>query len=94
MATYRLLNTVNAGQGRKYWAGTLIDSTVDDLAGVQAAGGAVVLTSNAGVQAAGVICDALRKEGASEERLNGIMTAAMAVQQGAQGAQGAQGFLG
>ena len=93
MATYRLLNTVNVG-AHKVWAGALLDSAVDDVAGVQAAGGSIVATSNAGVQAAGVICDSLRLQGASEERLNGIMTASAAVQFGAQGATGAQGAAG
>lgn len=93
MATFRLLNTVQVGNS-KIWAGTRIDSAVDGVAGIQSAGGALVTTGNAGVQAAGVLCDSLRLEGASEERLNGIMTAAMAVQQGAQGSQGAQGFQG
>lgn len=80
MATFRLLNTVVGPQARKFWAGTRLDDAVDDVAGVQAAGGSIVSTANAGVQAAGILCEGLRLQGASEERLNGIMIGAQAVQ--------------
>lgn len=75
MATYYLMNNVQVGTNFMY-AGTLIDSLNDDVAGIQDAGGQLVDSSEPTVAAAAAVAQSLRKRGADPIRVQSVMVAA------------------
>jgi len=75
MATYYLINTVTVGTNRLY-AGTLIDSTVDDTSAIQSAGGVLVASSEPTVAAAAARAQAMRLQGKPVEQIDSQMLAA------------------
>jgi hypothetical protein len=75
MATYYLINTVQVGLNRLF-AGTLIDSTVDDTTAIESAGGVLVDSSEATVAAAAAKAQALRLQGKPVEAIDSLMLAA------------------
>lgn len=74
MATYYLINKTKVGT-RVYYPGDLLDDSVDDTAGVAAAGGRLYASGNATVAAAAAQANGLRLRG-QHEQAAGIMLAA------------------
>lgn len=82
MSTYYLINTVKLAAG-KLMPGTLLDNVGDATTYNKAiaAGGLVVLTSDAAVAAAAALANDARKRGANEAELESIMQAGLEASQ-------------
>lgn len=75
MSTYYLVNSVRVGT-RVYWPGSYLNSAVDDTAGVIAAGGRLIDSSNAVVAAAATIAQEIQKKGGSIAEAESAMLSA------------------
>lgn len=77
MAQKILLNTVRV-LGRVHYAGSLLDTVADDVAGVASAGGALVDPGDSVIDAAATLARTMRLRGAPETAIDSVMTAATA----------------
>lgn len=76
MTTYYLVNTVIIGTS-VVRGGSSVDSTVDDVAGIRAAGGMLIASTDAVIAAAAAKAQAAMARGANEAEVNAIMFAGM-----------------
>ncbi len=77
MATYYLVNSVRVGT-RTHWPGSYLDSALDDTAGIAAAGGRLIDSSNAAIASAAAIAQAIHKSGGSITDAESVMVNAAA----------------
>ncbi len=78
MATFYVLNTIKFKdtQGANLvFAGSLVDSTIDNTTGMQAAGAVLAASSDTSVAAAALIAQKRKKQGAAIHVLDSIMLA-------------------
>lgn len=76
MATYILMNSVKV-KGLQLFAGDLIDDASEDTSAIASAGGVLLATGNAKLDAAATKCrDARKNKGADEEFCDVLMAAA------------------
>jgi hypothetical protein len=75
MATWYLLNNVSAGTS-VYYAGSLIDDTLEDTTQLLSAGGVLIDSSLPGMSAAADLAQNAKNRGAGIEKMESIMMAA------------------
>ena len=78
MAIFILMNTITA-KTNKFYAGDLVNDAVEDVSAIQSAGGVLLATGNAKLDAAAQKCRELRKNKAGNEvACDALMAAAFA----------------
>lgn len=78
MATYYVVNPVRVGSDSVLWPGTPINSLCDNVPRIQSAGGKLVATGNATIDAAAKQAQDIKARGGSMEEASSIMVAAVA----------------